>query len=31
LQQEIEKMLVEQPPTDVNKHLQAAWLAVSQT
>jgi len=30
LQQEIAKMLAENPPVDVKRHFQAAWLAVSQ-
>jgi len=29
LQQEIAKMLLNNPPADVKRHLQAAWLAVS--
>jgi hypothetical protein len=30
LEQEIAKMLAENPPVDVKRHFQAAWLAVSQ-
>lgn len=31
LRQEIEKMLAENPPADVKRHLQLAWVAVSQS
>jgi hypothetical protein len=31
LQEELAKLLVENPPSDVKRHVQAAWLAVSQT
>jgi hypothetical protein len=30
LRQELEKMLAENAPADVNRHLQAAWLELSQ-
>ena len=30
LQQEIAKLLAENPPSDVTRHLQFAWLAVAQ-